>query len=169
MATVIVNKVKNPASRTLPVFEEMEQLCRRVKEKAYTFFQDRGGQFGHALEDWLRAEREAFGWPAAELRERENEYELEVTLPGFDAHEVEVTASPAEILIRAKLSHGAKPDEPKVVWSEFGKNDVYRRFEMPQSIDVEHLTATLDRGILKVVAVKAAPVEARTVAVAAGA
>lgn len=169
MATVHVNRVQDPASKALPVFEEMEQMCRRVKERAFAFFQERGGQVGHALEDWLRAEREAFGWPAAELRERENEYELEVTLPGFDANEIEVTASPTQILVHAKLSRGEQPDRPRVIWSEFGKNDVYRRFEMPHPVDVDHLAATLNRGILKVVAVKAAPVQARTIAVSAGA
>jgi hypothetical protein len=31
---------------------------RRIAETAYRLFQQRGGEHGHALEDWLRAERQ---------------------------------------------------------------------------------------------------------------
>jgi hypothetical protein len=33
----------------------------QIRERAYFLFLQRGGQPGHALEDWLQAEREAVG------------------------------------------------------------------------------------------------------------
>ena len=32
-----------------------------IRARAYRFYEDRGYEDGHALEDWLRAEAEAFG------------------------------------------------------------------------------------------------------------
>jgi HSP20 family molecular chaperone IbpA len=42
-----------------------------------------------------------------------------------------------------------------VHFCEFDEKRIFRRFELPRSIDVDHVTAHLDRGILKVTAAKA--------------
>jgi HSP20 family molecular chaperone IbpA len=92
-------------------------------------FERRGREFGYALDDWLKAEREILGqWSAAELKEKEGKYELEMTLPGFDPKEIQVTATPQEIIVHAETKHEKKAEEGKVVWSEFGSNSVYRGF-----------------------------------------
>lgn len=169
MSNITVQKVQDPTAKPLPIFQEMENLCQKIRRRAFDYFQERGSQFGHALEDWLKAEREAFGWPAAEMKDQEKQYELQVTLPGFDAKEIQVTATPSEILIHAKAGEEKKTIEGNVVWSEFGQNDVYRRFEMPQPIDVDQVAAKLEKGILKVVAAKGAAPQKKTIAVAAAA
>ena len=35
-----------------------EELRRKIAERAYFYFLERGGEHGHDIEDWLRAERE---------------------------------------------------------------------------------------------------------------
>ena len=35
-----------------------EDLHRKIAERAYFYFLQRGGEHGHDLDDWLRAERE---------------------------------------------------------------------------------------------------------------
>jgi HSP20 family protein len=167
MSTITVQKISEPGGKPLPIFEDMEKLCQRVRDRAYTFFLERGSQMGRALDDWLKAEREAFGWPAAEMKETEESYELELTLPGFDAKEVQVTATPTQILVHAVCPESRRPAGAKVVWSEFGANDVYRRFEMPQPVDVERVSARLDKGLLRIKADKAAVSPAKPIAVAA--
>jgi hypothetical protein len=32
-----------------------------IRERAYQFYEERGSEHGHDLEDWLRAEAEVFG------------------------------------------------------------------------------------------------------------
>lgn len=166
MANITVQKVVKPNVKRLPIFEEMEKRFEDVRRRAWELFEDRGHQIGHALEDWLRAEHEVCGWPAAELDEKNGEYELQMTLPGFDVNEVQVTATPAEILVHAELK--AQSDgEVKVLWTEFGPNNICRRFPMPEPIDVEKIRARLDKGMLHITAVKAPEAKAQPITIAA--
>ena len=166
MANVAVQKVKTTSGKPLPLFEEIEKGLEEVRCRAFESFEMRGRQLGHALEDWLKAEHEILGWPAAELAEKESNYELQMTLPGYDPKEVEVTATPSEIIVHANVKPEAESQEGKRLWSEFGPNNVYRHFDLPAPIDVEKTSATLDKGILHITAAKmpvaqAKPIEVR--------
>jgi HSP20 family molecular chaperone IbpA len=154
MANVTVQKVEKADIKALPIFEEIEKRLEGVRQRAFDLFQKRGCEIGHAVEDWLKAEHEVMGWPAAEMTEMDGKYKVGLTLPGFDAKQVQVTATPSEIIVHAQYKP-EKKEEGKVLWSEFGTNDVYRCFETPQPIDVDKIHATLDKGMLHVTAAKA--------------
>lgn len=157
MPNVAVQRVDEGEPRTLPIFEEIGKRFEEIRRRAAELFELGGRRAGHALDDWLKAEREVLGgWPAAELKDKNGSYELEMTLPGYDAKEVEVTVTPEEIIVHAESKHESKGEEGKVIWSEFGSNNVYRRFELPARIDVDKTQATLDKGLLRITAAKAA-------------
>jgi HSP20 family protein len=147
MPKVQVHKVSEPSDRSLPVFAEFETIADRIRLQAYNLFAHRGGGEGHALEDWLAAER-AVCWPAAELTETDGEYLLRIALAGFDAKEISVTATPREIMVKAaqkeEMSGG---EEEKLQWSEFRSNDVFRH--------VDAISASLKNGLLEITAPKA--------------
>jgi HSP20 family molecular chaperone IbpA len=159
MAEIKVQKVADPAKKsTLPVFAEMEQVLQRIRARAFELFSARGFAEGHAIEDWLAAEREIC-WPASELAEQEKSFTLSVALPGFEAGDISVTATAHELIVHAKAtSEGRKPEEAKkggnVCWSEFRSNDVYRLVELPKDIDPQSASAALQNGVLKIVASK---------------
>lgn len=155
MSKVAIRKVDGGEEKSLPVFEEIKRRFQAVKRRAFDLFVDRGRETGHELDDWLQAEREILGWPAAELAEKNGAYELEITLPGFEAKDVEVTATPDELIIHAAVSEKKQTKREGVVWTEFGSNDVYRRFEVPDPIDLDEVAAWLEKGILHVKAPKA--------------
>ncbi len=140
--------------RTLPVFREISDRMEAVRQKAFELFEGRGGERGHELEDWIAAEHAVMGWPAAELKDKKSAFEVEVTLPGFTAKEVEVTATCDEIIVHAASHHEKKGEGDKVLWSEYGSNDVYRRFDLPTEVSADRVTAHLDNGILHVMAPK---------------
>jgi HSP20 family molecular chaperone IbpA len=173
----------------LPVFAELSRLMGEVERRAVARFQGRGRRAGSSLEDWAAAEHEVLGWPAAELCEVDGRYEMALTLPGYTAGEVEVTASPREVVVHASTAgrreraargreedggtsanghkaEGQKGDGHKgegqtgngharVLWSEFGSNDVWRRFALAAPIDVDQVTARLENGMLRVRAPRA--------------
>lgn len=37
------------------------EIAQRIRERAYQLFEERGGELGHDLEDWLQAEAEVLG------------------------------------------------------------------------------------------------------------
>lgn len=163
MANVVVEKVRDEARKMLPVFEQIEKRMEEVRRRAFELFEKRGHGGGRDLEDWLKAEQDVLGSPAAEVTENESGYQFQVTLPGFDAKDVEVTVSPSEIIVHARTKSEKKTEKSNVTRTEVSSNEIYRRFEPPQLINVEKTTATMDKGNLRIMAAKA-EVKGKTVA-----
>lgn len=154
MQEIRVQKVKQPEDRKLPIFREVENVMARIRDRAFELFSGRGRGEGHALDDWLAAEREIC-WAASELTEDDKEYVMEVALAGFEPGEVSVSATPHELIVHAatKAEHAQKG---KVAWSQFSSSEVYRRVEFDTEINVEKVKAKFKNGLLKIVAPKVA-------------
>lgn len=153
-----IEKVRSLEDRSLPVFSEFDDVMQRIRDRAYLLFEGRGSAGGDPLDDWFKAEREVC-WPAAELEEEDDEFELKVALAGFQPDEVTVTATPRELIVKAR--HEAKrkeedeDDESELCFSEFRSNEVYRRIPLPMDIDVDKVAAKMKRGMLEIDAPKA--------------
>lgn len=155
MSRLHITKVATPDDKSLPIFAEFEQLAERIRLQAYNLFAHRGASDGHALDDWLAAERQLC-WPAAELTEHKGEYVLDIALAGFAPAEIEVTATPREIMIKGgHKSEQSAGDESKVRWSELRSRNAFRRVGLPTTVDVEKITASIENGLLRIVAPKA--------------
>lgn len=161
MADVKIQKVPTPDEKTLPVFAEIEEIMSRIRQRAYELFAGQGFIEGRALDDWLAAEREIC-WPPAALLDRNDHYLFEIALAGFEPGEIEVTATPGELIVKAAHESKREPaaaEEREAGWSEFRSNEVYRRIEFPAPVIVDRLTAGYRNGLLKIVAPKAAIAE----------
>lgn len=154
MTKVKVKAVKNGEDRSLPIFAEIDELFDRIRDQAYRRFALRGFSDGNELEDWLSAERELC-WPKAELREDDDEFDVYITLAGFKPEEIELTATPDTLIVKALHEHKQSKEKRKVRWSEFRHDDVYRTIALPTDIDVDKVKAELENGLLKVEAKKA--------------
>ena len=152
MSQVAIKKVNDAGKTSLPIFEEIAKRLEGVRQRAFDLFENRGRELGHDQEDWLKAEREVFSWPAAELAEKDGKYEIQIALPGFETKDVEVTTTPSEIVIHAEAKEEKKTQKNGVLWTEFGSNDVYRRFELSNPINVDKVTANLENGVLRIIA-----------------
>jgi len=153
MSNILVQKVNSPEKQALPIFAEIGKRMEDVRRRAHELFHLRVNGEGSDLSDWLTAEREIFGWAKAELAMKNNAYEIQLALPGFDAKDVEVTATHEEIVVHAAAKHQRQEtSDPSIVWSEFGTNELYRRFDLPKSIALDKVSAKLDKGILLITA-----------------
>lgn len=150
MSNVPVKK-SNAEPEKQTVAADFARRFDEIRRRAYELFENRGFSVpGQELEDWFKAERELFSSPAAELTENGKQYDVQIALPGFEAKDIEVTATANELVVKAKTEHEKKSEEDKVVWSEFGSNEVYRRLTLPGPALVDQITAKLDKGVLKV-------------------
>jgi HSP20 family molecular chaperone IbpA len=154
MPNVAVQRV-NETEKDAPIFDGLKKRFDEVRQRAFELFEKRGCEIGRGLEDWFKAERE-IGSPAAELTEKDKEYEVQIALPGFDEKDVEVTAAPNEIIVHGASKKEKKSEEGKVLWTEFTSSDVYRQFLVPNQIDSDKTTATLEKGLLRITAPKSA-------------
>lgn len=149
MSQVPVKRVNGGSKEALTIFGDLAKRFEAIERRAFDLFEKRGRDLGHELEDWLKAEHE-LGSPAAELSEKDGAYKIEVALPGFDAKEIEVTATPSEIVVHAATKQEKSSEKDNVLWTEFGSNDVYRRFELPNPINADKVTANIENGLLRV-------------------
>jgi len=156
MSRVEVKKVPEATDRRLPIFAEFDRVADAIRMEAWNLFNHRGAGNGHALDDWLEAERKVC-WPAAELAEADGRYSLKVALAGFEPKDIEVTATPREIIVKAAHEREDKgtEDDARLNWTEFHRNDVYRRVELPTDVDVKGISASLKNGMLEIAAPKA--------------
>ena len=157
MSQVAIKKVNDAGKTSLPIFQEITKRFDSIRQRAFDLFENRGRELGHDREDWLKAERELFSWPASELAEKDGTYEIQVSLPGFESKDVEVTTTSGEVIIHAETKEEKKTQKNNVLWTEFGSNDVYRRFELPNPINVDKVTANLENGVLRIIAPEWAP------------
>lgn len=166
MSHVAVQPIANPGAE-VPVFRDIARRMADVERRAFELFADRGFLQGRALDDWVEAEKEVFGWAAAELKDKEKEYEMDLTLPGYTAEQIEVFASPDLVVVKAAAQTKKEGKGDKVVWSEFGSNQVCRQISFPTAIDTSKVTAELDNGLLRVHAPKKAAAPPKAIPVVA--
>jgi HSP20 family molecular chaperone IbpA len=127
-----------------------------IRQRAYYLYLKKGCQEGHELEDWLRAEHEVLCFPPSELAETKDEYRIKVGVPGFDDYTLQIDVLPHSITVEATAEKMEVPNDELIHFSEFGDKKLLRQFDLPTCIDPDGITATVDEGILRIVAKKAA-------------
>jgi HSP20 family protein len=95
--------------------------------------------------------------PASELVDDKKEFRARIALPGFDAKDIQVSAMPDALVIQADATHTHEGKSGNVCFCDFSAKTLFRRLPLPASIDVDKVTASVDKGILEVTAPKATP------------
>jgi len=166
MPNVAVQKTNRPEKR-FPIFDEIAKRFEDVRHRAFELFKHRGCEAGGGLEDWLKADRENLGSLAAEPAEEAEAYELQVALPGFDVGDVQVTATPARIIV-----HAAPPMRRSLTKTMFSGPSLPRMMctgncRDPIPLTPGKTTTTLEKGVLRITEPKAVQAEKQPVAVKA--
>ena len=165
-----MSKVAIQTFRNEPVpsfFEEADRLFDEIRRRAFSLFEHRGFSPGRDLDDWLAAEREILWSPPVEMIENEKEFRVQIAVPGCEAKDIQVTALPESILVQTQPERTPEKKDGTVHISEISARKLYRRLDLPSPIDLEKITAKLDKGLLRLVAPKAAPTVEKKIHVAA--
>lgn len=92
------------------------------------------------------------GWsPSADVVETDNAFVLSIELPGVPKEDVELTALGRRLEVSG---HRPLPTDAGFARMERSYGRFRRRFDLPSAIDVETLSAELERGVLTVTALK---------------
>lgn len=155
MSSVKVEKFHDSGVGPETLWERMKDVADEIRQRAFDLFEKRGRADGLDVDDWLRAEKEVVWSPASELVDDGKEFKARIALPGFDAKDVEVSALPDALVIQAEATHSHEGKSADVCFCEFSGKKLFRRLELPASVDVDKVTASLDKGILHITAPKA--------------
>lgn len=154
MSNIIVQKIRD-GNQSRPVLKETIDLLDKVRMRAFELFEKRGGIPGNEIGDWLQAEKEVFRVPDMELAESDAEFQLQLALPGFDAKDIRVAALPDTLIVEGEAAHQHRRTNGTVHFCEFGERRLFRQIPLPKPVDIDHVSATLDKGVLQVRAEKA--------------
>jgi HSP20 family molecular chaperone IbpA len=159
MTKVEVQRFSEETARSLPLFQELARRTEQIRMRAYNLFEQRGGQYGREMDDWIQAEREIMGEQRMQVEERPDRYEVQIALPGFDAQQIQVLVTPLELAIQAQSRSLGNADW-LLGYSPFGMGEVLRRIRFDRRINPDRVSAQLDNGILRIQAEKTHPLTA---------
>ena len=114
---------------------------------------------GPELAEWSVAEARSLWLPICELAETDSTVNLIIDLPHCSAGDVQIALMPREIIIKQYVRVLASRSWRDMFRAVFGPRALFRRFEMPASIDVNRVRADLELGVLTVIAPKQTAVE----------
>ena len=156
-----------PIRRSKSTFDEIERMQDRILRRAYDIFSSNGGLFGRDIADWLQAERELVWKPLIELEEKDDEFRLQVAVPGVDPKDIDIEVTPEDILVKADLHHEHKEEKEEVYTCEFASGNLFRSVHLPKKIDPDKVKAEFKNGIVSLKAPVAETARARKVQIEA--
>jgi len=162
---ISITKINDQEEASSTFLAQTEQHLQDIRQRAFDNFHQRGQVVGNDWDDWLRAEREVLWKPHAEMFENSLAIVLRVAVPGFDAKSIQVTATPHSLLVQGTETHHHEGLEARLHFCEFGQR-LFRLFDLPARIDPNTVSATLDKGIVEIVASIARPRKAQDIAAA---
>jgi HSP20 family protein len=165
--TISIERIYDPEEASSTVLKRTEHHLEQIRDRAFDYFEHRGQSLGNDWDDWLRAERQILWNPPAEMFENHFDIILRVAVPGFDPKFVQVTATPQSLLVQGTEAHQHDGLEVRMHFCEFGQR-LFRRFDLPARIDPKKVSATLDKGILEVLAGIARPAPKPCAVIAVG-
>jgi HSP20 family protein len=103
--------------------------------------------------------------PATDVYETEDEYVVELEVPGFDEKELGIELSDHVLTVTGARHEETEGDEKAFRLRERLEDRFERRFGLPREADTEHLRATYGNGVLTVHAPKVAVPAAKKIAI----
>lgn len=137
--------------------DEIERFQQRVSARAVEIFRERGGAIGHAVEDWLKAERETVWRPAIEVVRTRDAFVVEAAIAGIDPKLLDVRVTATELLLAADLHHADRQQHGDVVLCEFVNGPLFRTYRFPEAVDPARVSAEYRNGMLSLTAPLAKP------------
>jgi HSP20 family protein len=148
------------------VLDDVEKMQRHIATRAQEIFRQRGHALGHALEDWMKAERETIWRPALEVRRTRDAFVVEAAVAGIDPKQFDVQVTPTQLVLAARVHHADREQEGQVVLCEFANGPLFRSYTFPAPIDPARVTAEYRNGLLSVTAPLGRPATKVTIAAA---
>ena len=134
------------------VLAEVEGVQRHIAQRAQEIFRARGGTIGHAVEDWIKAERETVWRPALEVRRTKNAFVVEAAVAVIDPKQLDVQVTPTELVLSAPVHHSDREQEGEVVVCEFANGPLFRSYRFSEPVDPARVSAQYRNGVLRVTA-----------------
>jgi len=89
--------------------------------------------------DWL---------PSVDIKEEDNQYILQMDIPGVDPKNIQVTAEQGVLEISGERNSEMKQSQEGYTRVERSYGSFLRRFNLPEGVDVDQINAKYEHGVL---------------------
>jgi HSP20 family molecular chaperone IbpA len=155
MSQVAITRVHEGQDTESSFADDVKALHNRIRERAFAIFQEREPGDGDAESDWLQAERDLICAAESNLIEEDSGFQLNVAVPGFAEKDIKVTALPDALVVSAETKRQHDTDSGTVHFCDFSEKHLLSQFSMPGAIDVDKVSAQVEKGMLHITAAKA--------------
>jgi HSP20 family protein len=121
-----------------------------LRDALTSFFEGRGYQDGHDVEDWLRAESTLLCPVSVEIEESKDQLTALAKVAGFTAQEIEISAESQQLFISRKKETGLEESDNEAVYIQEQADEFVRAIDLPTEVDPSKVAATLEDGTLKI-------------------
>ncbi len=127
----------------------MLPMRRRNRENMPSFIDE---FFGKDWMDSVFSEQPGISTPAVNVKETNDDYQIEVAAPGLDKKDFKVDLDNNVLTISSEKEHkDEQKDGDKYMRREFSYSSFSRSFSLPDAVDAENIKAKHKDGILLVV------------------
>jgi HSP20 family protein len=134
-----------PAMVKWSPFQELDSMERRIRR----MFEEVG--FAPTL------------LPAADIYETDDEFVVQLDVPGFEEKELEIEVSDHQLTVKGERTEAKERKEKAFRLRERLEREFERRFELPAEADTKQVKAKFEKGVLEVHAPKLAVSEPKKI------
>ncbi len=102
-------------------------------------------------------------YPAADIYETDDEFVVEVEVPGFEEKELAIEVTDHTLSVKGEHEETMEKKEKTFRLHERLEKTFERQFALPETVDAEKLTATFEKGVLELHAPKVAIAATKTI------
>jgi HSP20 family protein len=100
--------------------------------------------------DWQLPARFAYSGTPLDLYEQDGKYVVEMSVPGYDPKDINVEVNGGTVSIFGQHSEKSEKKDARYHRREMRHGSFSRTLALPQDLDADAVTASVDKGILKV-------------------
>ena len=127
-------------------------------------FRNRQG-IGSVLDDVFTPSPREASFPAVDVVENEDGFELVAEVPGMKKDDVQISLENRTLTLSGERKHYGFPEGTTIIRHETLTDPFRRSFDLPEEIDANRISAELDNGILRVLLPKVEKAQPRDITI----
>jgi HSP20 family molecular chaperone IbpA len=131
------------------LFDDKQELYQSIAWRAYEFYETLGHEGDSELAGRLRTESELLSPVPAELSELPDRLVVRAEVPGFGAHDLNVSVEPRRLVIVGITEEIAERSTGRVIYTERRTKRIFRALTLPAEVDPSQAVTVHKDGVLK--------------------
>lgn len=105
---------------------------------------------GNLEDDFFGNNIDQFSKVAVNIKEREEDYGIELAVPGIDKKDIHIEIEGSKMVVKAEVSNEVEQSNDKFTRREFSYGSFTKSFTLPKDVDADKIEADYKDGVLNI-------------------